>query len=319
MAPVRMRAVLVLGLVLGLVATGCTRTRDADDVVRDAVARTVAGDVAYALTAAADRAALEALGPDAAPVASALNGFAVIGARAGGANRVVLQVRGDVRIAELVTLPDGAVFLRTDLEGLEGDGLERLLTDLADSGAPRSVVEGVAAVFSGGWVGVRGEASLDDLLGALPETGPSPSVTDVPSTDVDPAAALSAVLGAAEVTEGRDLPGGAVSYPLEIAAADVARGLDVATDALVDVPVVGPLVAGLTSGTVSGDVVVADGVVTSVLLRLQAGSADAGNLELRLDLSDHGEVAPITAPAATLVEAEDLAKALVALLSGASP
>ena len=301
-------------VVLALLVGGCSRTRTPTQVVRDAVVRTLGGDVTFALTAAADRTALDALGPDAAPVASALNGFSLLGARTAGATRLVLQVRGDVRLVELVTFGDGSVYLRTDLTGLEGDGLDRLLDDLSRSGAPASVVTGVETLFGGDWVGVTGEAALDGLLdgldgedvaGASEPAAVGPALEDV----------LRGLVGAAQVGEPTDLPADARRYPLTIAAEDAVDGLTAAGDTLVDVPVVGALLAGLEGGDVAGDLVVADGVVTSILVRVRAGAVDAGNLELRLDLADHGDVAPIPVPDAVAVTAEDLAAALRALLA----
>lgn len=311
---------LVAALAVGTV-TGCSSPTPTE-VVAAAFDRTLSDELSYRLTASADRDALAALADDAGPVAAALNGFALLGHRDEGGAQVALQVLGGVSVLELVTLADDRVFVRTDVQGIVGDDLDRLVDDLGAAGASDDVVQGVRALFARQWVGVEGDAGLDGLLDdVLPDVDGSDDAT-ADGTDADAGLDLDLLAdlatSAADVGAGTDVPGGGRRHTIAFDPAEVELGLDLAGDAVGDVPVLGGLVRGLSAGAVTGDVVVADGVVTVVTLRLEAGAVDAGRLELVLALDDHGDAPPVTVPQdATIVPAADLAEALVALLAGA--
>lgn len=286
--------------------------------VARAVRATLDQGVTFRLTAAADSEAIAALGDDAEDVAAALRGFAVLGQRGDAGTVVGVQVLGGIRLLELVTLPDGEVFLRTDVQGVVGEDLEQLLDDLRGSGAPEPVVQGVRALFDRRWVGVTGEAGFAGLLdGVLPRRGDTASEAEsAAALDGDVVdAVVRTLVDAAAVGEAQDMVGNARRYPITFDAAEVEAGLDAAVESVARVPFLAALLAALGAGAAEGDVVVSDGVVVSISLRLVAGDAGAGRLELTLDLDDHGDVPPVTAPAeATRVTAQDLADALVALL-----
>lgn len=284
--------------------------------VARAVAATLDQDLTFRLSASADRDAIAALGDDAEAVTEALRGFSLLGQRGQSGTVVGLRVLGGLNLVQLTTLPDGAVFVRTDVRGLLGEDLEQLLADLRATGAPESVVRGVSALFNFEWVGITGEAGLDGLLdGVLPDAvGTESEAAQVLDGDaVD--ALVRTLVSAAEIGAPEDMVAGARRYPITFDAAEVADGLDAASATVAQIPFLGSILDGLGAGAAEGDVVVSDGFVVSVVLRLVAGEANAGRLELTLDLDDFGDVPTVGAPAgATIVDAQDLADALVVLL-----
>ncbi len=109
--------------------------------------------------------------------------------------------------------------------------------------------------------------------------------------------------------------GGAKRYPISFDRAEVGEAFDAAGEAVSGVPVLDGVLDGFGRGAASGDVVIRDGVVVSIELRLDAGAEDAGQLVLTLDIDDHDDVPALgPPPGAVIVDAEDLADALVTLL-----
>lgn len=326
----RVGAVLAVAVLAAGALTACTGDEppaDPEEALVQTVEDTLAGSFAYRLVAEADREALEALGRDLGSVAARLNLFEVSGVVADGAVTVDVEAVG-TRLAELRRFADDAVYLRIaagdgPLAALATPELEgRLLGMAVQTDQPQSVVEAIGALFAGDWVGVTGAFDAAALTG----------LADPDATAADDA----------DATAGTEL-----QTPLPDLVADYLRVTDRTEDdgtttLRVDLRVRALLQAVARLGgdvdpatlqegldvlpeTVTGDVVTRDGVVEAIVFDVAAGAREAGQdvpgaLELRLELSDHGDPeVPEVPEARVAVPSDDLATGLAQLLTTPPP
>lgn len=301
----RTRLLAVPFLVL-LLAAGCRSDDDPRAELERAVAATAAEPFTFALSARADRAALDQLGGDAVAAASFLEDAGLTGAREpDGRLQVALTLGGDVPLLEAISQGGDGLLLRTglgELLGLEGqDPAEQLAPALDELGVSPAGREALATSFAGGWVELTDVADLGELLGAT-TPGDEEEVPDGAGDLLDEVA----VTGARDAGEVRRLD------------------VEVAVSALL-----GPLGLGGADRSVPGTVDLRDGRVLEVRLELSGGdlaapdgaeddAADvAGVVELVLSIaptSGDGPVVERPEPGAALTAAELLT--LVGQLQG---
>lgn len=322
----RVAAVGATTLVVAGGLVGCTdddAPTDPEEALVQTVEDTLDGSFAYRLAAEADREALEALGRDLGSVAARLNLFEVSGVVADGAVSVDVLAVG-TRLAELRRFADDAVYLRVaagdgPLAPLATPELEgRLLGMAVQTDQPQSVVDAIGTLFAGEWVGVTGAFDAGALAGlADPSVPPDDGggaelATPLPDLVAD-------YLSVTDRTEDDGSTTLRVDLRVRALLQSVARlGGDVDPATLED---------GLAAlpETVTGDVVTRDGVVEAIVFDVAAGAREAGQdvpgaLELRLELTDHGDPdVPEVPEAQVTVPSDELAAGLAQLLTTPPP
>lgn len=276
-----LRAVVAL-LALGSALTGC-RDPDPGAELRTAAEATAADTFTFAITAHADRAALDGLGGGAADAAAFLRDLVVDGERDDeGDVRVGLRIGGEVPLLEALTSADGRLFLRTglpELLGASGADVEgQLGPALDEAGVGPEGRAALVASFAGGWIALSDVGGLGELLDERArETGAA--VDDVPPAAGD----LDELLAATRVTAART-------------AGDVRR-----LDVEVTTAAFGGLLGdpGEVAEVLPGTVVLRDGRITEVRLDL-APEGEAGTVELVATFADHGADVRLTRPEAAV-------------------
>jgi hypothetical protein len=305
----RLAGVTLLALVVAVLG-GCQRDEDPRAELEAAIAATAADPFTYAITAQADRAALDELGGDAVAAAAFPEGAGLSGARdPDGRLEVALSLGGGVPLLEVVVEDGERLLLRTGLGeqlGLEGrDPSEALDPALRELGVGEAGRDALATSFAGGWVALTDVDDLGELLGGATDADP----------DADPGSVRS-LLDEVAVTGARD--------------AGEVRRLDVEVPAAA---LLGPLGLAGTDRVLPGTVDLRDGRLLEVRLELSgedlagvggsggaddpATSASAGVVELVLRIvtaEDAGALVPRPDPGASLTAAELFA--LVEVLQG---
>lgn len=284
-------ALLAVGLmVVALGACSDPAPDDPESALVETLESTLDGAFAYRLVAEADREALEALGRSLGSVAARLNLFSVSGVVQGDTVTADVQVFGTEPLFQLRRFQDDTLYVRV----AAGDGplasvatpeLEGRLLGLAvQTGQPDSVVAAIGALFNGSWVAVTGEFDPSVLTGAADGTAApaTPGVaTPLPEIVADYLEVTDRVEEDGTTTLRVDLRVQALLRSLaslggEVDSATFEEGL------------------ALLPETVTGDVRTRDGVVEAIVFDVaegarQAGEDVPGSLELRLELSDHGD------------------------------
>jgi hypothetical protein len=306
----RWLAVLVL---VGLALAGCERSSSPQQELRDAFARTLDEDLAFALSTRVEGASLD--GPD-AETAAFLGAVRLTGVRQQeGPYAAVLDIGGTDPLVEVRGGGGEPLLLRTGfgaLLGAEGDPAAELGPRLDELGIGQDERDALVAGFAGDWIAVSDADDVGDLtgpaLGATDRAGDGTDAASDPGSD-DASTPLDAgrLLAALEVTSARDV--GEVRRFDVVLDADVWLGTalgDAVQGGGVDVP-----------SQVPGTVTVRDGLVHEVRLHL-ADQDDDARLELVLVLREHGEVTfpgPVR-PVAEVTVAELVE--LVAVLDGSA-
>jgi hypothetical protein len=289
-------ALLLLLPLAVLALAGCRGEEDPREELRSAVATTADESFTFALSARADRAALDQLGDDAVAAAAFLEGAGVTGARdPDGRFQVALMLGGDAPLLEAISEGGEGLLLRTglgDLLGLGGrdpqEALGPALDELDIEPAGRAAL---TASFEGRWVALTDVGDLGELIGTTDDG------------DGGEPADLAAVLEEVTVTGARD-------------AGDVRR-IDVLVPADT---LLGPLGLGGGDRIVPGSVDLRDGRISEVRLELSGGDlagepgtvdaqdpADAGVVELVLRLTPAAGPDPLVErpdPGASLTAAQ---------------
>lgn len=317
---------------LGTGATACTsdpQPADPEAALVRTVEETLAGAFAYRVVAEADREALEALGRSLGSVAARLNLFEVTGVVAGDTVTVDLQVFGTEPLLQLRRFDDEAVYVRIaagdgPLAALATPELEgRLLGVAVQTDQPDSVVQAIGALFDGAWVGVTGAFDPGALAGLADGSGQGGTAAagDAGSELSTPLPQVVAdYLAVTDQTE----QDGTTTLRVDLRVQALLRALASLGGDDVDA-------AGMQEGlallpeTVTGDVVTRDGVLEAIVFDVAAGAREAGqdvpgSLELRLELSEHGEPeVPDVPEAVATVPSVDLTAGLAQLLTTPVP
>lgn len=330
--PRRLAAALAL---VAVALTACTGREPADPSERLALAveRTFDDSFRYRLSAISDRDALEGLGAETRQVAQFLNTFSIGGTVDESVTSIEVRALTTTPVLEVRRFDDDDVFLQlgiTDLlgPGLEVDVQERILPAMVELGIPRTVRTAANALFQGEWVAVQGQFDAD--LGGVVRD----EVVEEPSGEPD---RLREDLGG-------NLPGFvrryvAVQQELE---RDGQRRYTVDLQLRALLRTVGELNAEMSLGgivdlaaldaqlqqlpeEVRGEIIVADGVVASVRFDVAAAARDAGQdvpgtIQVRLDITDHGDPPALGRPdTSVIVPSDDLAAALRIMLDNPLP
>ena len=247
-----------------------------------------------------------------------------------GRTAVTVSAMGS-QFIEVVTINDGeepAASLRVDLSPLAAfigstPTPEQVLEQLQLQEAPAEVKELVTALVNGDWVTVTGNFEPGDF-GDLGSEAPS----------IDPSEAASAarealggdIAGAIErfavVTEREDAAEGTRVFDLELKVRELAEALVGAIEGIVDEEIPQEdIEEGLADApeTIGGFSVTTEGeVVTRLMLDVGEAARSAGeegveiapgDVQVVLDLSDHGEIEAIEAPdAAVTISTDELAE-----------
>lgn len=323
---------LAASLAVGLLASGavaCTDPEPADPAAAlvQTVQDTLDGAFAYRLVAEADREAVEELGQSLGSVAARLNVFEVTGVVDGSTVSVDVQAFGTAPLLQVRRFGDDELYLRV----AAGDGplaavatpeLEGQILGVAvQTGQSDAVVAAVGALFDGEWIGVDGafdtgvlaelgggDDADEDPAGGAGDQGatPLPQLVDdyirvVDQQQDDGTTTTRVELQVRELLRALAAVGGPVD------AADFEENLQVIPE------------------TVVGDVVVADGVVEAVVFDIAAAAREAGDdvrgsLQLRLELSEHGQpTTPAVPDPLVTVPSVDLTEGLAQLLATPPP
>lgn len=319
----RGRAWLAGVLAVAVVAAGCTSDEppDPETALVQTVDETLDGSFAYRLVAEADREALEDLGQSLGSVAARLNLFEVAGVVDGATVSVDVQVFGTQPLFQLRRFGAEELYVRVaagegPLAALATPELEgRLLGVAVQTSQPDTVVTAIGALFDGDWIGISGAfdpAALTGLAdGADGEGGEAPTTTELPTPLPEIVADYLTV--ADQVSDD-----GTTTTRVDLQVRDLLRALASLGQDGFDV---GAFEEGLAvlPETVTGDVLTRDGVVEAIVFDVAeaaraAGEEVTGAMELRFELSDHGQpqVPEVPQPAVT-VPSVDLAEGLAQL------
>lgn len=297
---------------LALVAAACGgEPADPNERLAEAFRATFEDTFSYRFIVEADREALDGLGEGAGQAAAFLSGFAVEGVVHEDSASATVQALG-TNLMELRSLGEDELYLRLgvqDLLGLLGGGgfaAEDVVPALESMGVSQELQAAVLDALTGKWVGIEG--GLDaSRLGTI--AGEDDTVDDEQAR------------AAFEEAFGEDLPTfferfvtvvgepgdeeGVDNYQVLLQLRDVLRAASEMNDDLgVSEELSGAdLEADLAElpETVPGEVSVKDGVVTSIAFRVadtirESGTELTGDLDLVVDLSQHGQVEPVAAP-----------------------
>lgn len=309
----QLRRAPALVVLVALLATACSSGGgDPDEDLAATVAATFEDSFAFEFTVDADQSALAALGEGASQAAFFLQGFKVTGATEGDNTSMVLRIVG-IDVLEARSIGDEAAYLRLGLEeiaqftGTPIDA-EAITGQLEGFGLDPAVETTIVSALQGNWVGVEGALDADRLQELLGTGGPSDEE----------------VSGAFEESFGGDLPAfierfvtvsertdedGTETFRVDLqvrdllrAAADLSRQFGDEQVPLED------LEADLEElpATVPGTIVASGDRINQIRFDLGeaarlAGQEVEGRIDLTFAISDHGEVAAITAPEASQV------------------
>lgn len=323
----RHRRTTALAVLLAvLLAAACTSDdppADPEQALVQAMRDTLAGDVAYRLVAEADREALAALGRDLGSVAARLNLFEVSGVAVDGAMTVDVRVAGTEPLFQLRRAADDTVHLRV----AAGDGVlgavatpeleGRVLAMAVQTGQSDAVVAAIGALFAGQWIEVGGgfDGSVLDALGDGQTEGDSAA----PETSTP----LPEVVADYLVVTDRTEADGTTTQRVDLRVRDLLRALARIGGDLDEAAVEDGLEA--LPEVVTGDVVTRDDRVEQIVFDVAEGARQAGDdvpgrLEVRLELSEHGEATlPPPPDAEVVVPGDDLAEGLAQLLAATPP
>lgn len=311
--------------VLTVISVSCSQP-DPQTRLENAFADTFDGSFAYELTVRADQEALEGLGGQGAQAGTFLQGLAVTGRRDGDAFELRLGF-GGFDLLQLRSLNDEELYLKMALDQLGaflggGQGFDpdtTIVPPLQQAGVAEDVVEAVRAAFNGRWVGIQGQIDSDALQDAFGGATPSEptnedeeAVREALCEDLEGFAECYLVVQEVDEEDRREV------FQVRLALRELVRALAEAAPTGDQVEDLGSDVAGLPE-QVPATVIVEDGVVTRLSLdvaeAMRSGGSDAqGSIELRLDLSEHGDVEAIEAPDdAVTITGDELADAIAAM------
>lgn len=319
----RGRAWLAGACAVGLLAGGCTADEPADPATAlvETVDDTLDGAFAYRLVAEADKEALEDLGQSLGSVAARLNLFEVSGMVEGPTVTVDVAVFGTQPLLQLRRFGPDALYVRVaagegPLAALASPELEgRLLGVAVQTSQPDTVVAAIGALFDGDWVGITGAFDPSALTGLA-----DADATDDPAAD-ELATPLPEIVADYLTVEDQVADDGTTTSRVDLAVRDLLR-------ALASLGTQGFDVASFEEGlallpeAVTGDVVTRDGVVEAIVFDVaeaarEAGEDVSGSLQLRFELSDHGQPSTPEVPDAEVtVPSVDLAEGLAQLQAG---
>lgn len=315
---------LVVALVaLALLAVGCTSDEPADpeEALVDTVRATFDGAFAYRLVAEADREALEELGQDLGSVAARLNLLEVTGVVDGEVTTADVALFSTTPLLQFRRFGEERLYLRANvsqgvLASVFTPELEGQLLGLAlQTGQPQSVAAALTALFDGDWIGIEGAFPTDVL-------GPSDPATD--DTGGEPATPLPTLVADQLVVREQVDDDGRTRFRVDLRVRELMRtlaSLGAGPEAVGVAPDDFEEGLELLPETVTGDVVVRDDRVHEVVFDVAAAAREdgvelPGSLQLRLELTDHGEPATPDEPEATVVvPSAELAGGLSSLLS----
>lgn len=321
----RRRGAAVL-VALALLVGACTSDptpADPEDALVQTVQDTLDGSFAYRLVAEADREALESLGRSLGSVAARLNVFEVSGVVADGTVSVDVVAFGTAPLFQLRRFADDDVYVRIaagdgPLGALATPELEgRLLGVAVRTNQSDAVVAAIGSLFDGDWIGVTGAfdaSSLVGLGGDDPTTSPTAEDPTTPLPDV--------VADYLEVVD-RTEEDGTTTLRVDLHVRALLRAL-AGLGGGGDTTAVEEGLA-LLPETVTGDVRTRDGLVEAIVFDIAAGAREAGedvagSLELRLELSDHGDPdLPDVPDAEVEVPSDELTAGLAQLLATPIP
>jgi len=328
-APRWLAATLAVGLVGGG-AVACTDPAPADPeaALVQTVQDTLDGAFDYRLVAEADREAVEELGQSLGSVAARLNVFEVTGVVDGSTASMDVQAFGTAPLLQVRRFGDDELYLRVaagdgPLAALATPELEgRILGVAVQTGQSDAVVAAVGALFDGDWIGVTGAFDpgvLSELSGGQDAGDEDPdgqgddqAATPLPQLVDDYIRVVDQQEDDGTTTTRVELQVRA----LLLALAGVGGPVD-AEDFEENLQVI--------PETVAGDVLVADGVVEAVVFDIAAAAREAGDdvrgsLQLRLELSEHGQpTTPAVPDPKVTVPSVDLTEGLAQLLSTPPP
>ena len=307
-----------------LLVVGCTPDEPADpeEALVDTVRTTFEGAFAYRLVAEADREALEELGQGLGSVAARLNLLEVAGVVDGEVTTANVALFSTTPLLQFRRFRGDRLYLRANvsqgvLASVFTPELEGRLLGLAlQTGQPDSMTAALEALFDGDWIGIEGAFPTDVLLGG---TEPPPgAATGAPDTPLPSVVADHIVVREQVDDDGR------TRFRVELRVRELMRtlaSLGAGPEAAGVDPDDFEEGLGLLPEAVTGDVVVRDDRVREVVFDVAAAAREdgvdiPGSLQLRLELTDHGEPAiPEEPQAAVVVPSADLAGGLSSLLS----
>lgn len=309
---------------LALLVVGCTPDEPADpeEALVDTARATFEEAFAYRLVAEADREALEQLGEDLGSVAARLNLLEVTGVVDGEVTTADVSLFSTTPLLQFRRFGEDRLYLRANvsqgvLASVLTPELEGQLLGLAlQTGQPDAVTAALEALFDGDWIGIEGAFATDALLGGT--EADTDEATGAPATPLPSVVADHIVVREQVDDDGR------TRFRVELRVRELMRTLASLG--------AGPEAAGvapddfeeglaLLPETVAGDVVVRDDRVQEVVFDVAAAArADGvdipGSLQLRLELTDHGDPpTPDPPEAVAVVPSSDLAGGLSSLLS----
>jgi len=303
-----------------MLAGACTSAPDdPEGDLAAAFERTLADSFSYRLSVEADRDALESLGEGAASATAFLSTFAVVGTTGADGGQLRVQVLG-TDLLDVRRLDAEHTYVRlglTELPGLPEELADpaALLPALVALGLGEQVEVAGATLLEGGWVLLEG--ALD--AAALRESSGAGAASASETASVDEALGADTeerIRRFVEVTEQTEA-GARRTFRVSLHLRELVQAVATLGPA--------PPGAGTRPGdaaavpeVLAGTVFVEDGVVTRIRLDLSALTDDdtaVGQVELQLDLDDHGQARPPTAPEArTTLSAQALVDALATLL-----
>lgn len=257
-----------------------------------------------------------------------LQGLAVAGRR--GEDAFELRVGfGGFDLLQLRSLGDEELYLKMALDqlgaflgGAQGfDPDTTIVPPLEQAGVSQEVIAAVRAAFNGQWVGIEGEIDSDALQDAL-GGGATPSAPTSEDEEAIREALCRDIEGFAECyldVQETSQEDGRTVFEVQLALRELVRALAQAA------PTGGEQVEDLSSDLgdlpeqVPATVTTEDDVVTRLAVDLaeamrSAGADTQGSIEVRLDLSDHGEVEEVAAPdGAVTISGDQLANAMAAM------
>lgn len=328
--PVPGRAAVVVLAALALVAVGCTSqpTVDPEQALVDTTQATFEGSFSYRLVAEADREALSELGDALGSVAARLNLFEVTGVVDGDVATADVALFSASPLVQVRRFGEQQLYLRLHtsqgpLASVFTPELEgRLLGMALQTEQPVSVTSAIEALFDGDWVAIEGVFEPAALLGT---EGPTPGGEP---EDEELATPLPALLADHLVVEEQEDDEGRTRFRVDLRVRELLRTLASLG--------AGPEAAGIDASdfeeglallpeTVTGDVVVRDDRVQEIVFDVAAAArADGvdipGSLELRLELTDHGDPpVPSEPEPSVVVPSAELAGGLSSLLDPPAP
>ena len=315
------RTTAVLVVLLAIALAGCGGPADPGEELAEAFQRTFDDSFAYRFVVDADPSAVEALGEGAGQAAAFLSGFAIEGTVDDDAVSVDVQGLG-TSLLQVRSLGEDELYVQLGVQnllGMLGGGVapEDLLPTLEAAGLDAELQGVVLGALRGDWTGIEG--GFDAARFGDPTEGSSEvddeeaeaAFHDAFGEDI-PAFFERYVVVRGEPEEQEDVR----SFAVDLQLRELLRAASAASEQLGrgDVAAMDDLEADLAElpETVPGEVSVRDGLVTSITFRAadtirESGTAIEGDLDLVLDISQHGSVEELTAPPdATVITADQL-------------